>query len=118
MSCRHLLAANLAALLFVSVAAAGTAPHRPVRFIVQAPTALAAHQYVERAGARVERDLPIINGVSAFLDPWEVTRLRATAGVRVYEDRALAPQGLLNLLSPVTAPGVQVVTGTTTPKNR
>ncbi|HEX9474848.1 MAG TPA: S8 family peptidase, partial [Steroidobacteraceae bacterium] len=117
MSCRHLIAANLAALLFVAVATAGTAPLMPVRFIVQAPTALAAHQTVERVGASVERDLPIINGVSAFLDPWEVTRLRATAGVRIYEDRALATEGLLNVLSPVTAPVVQVVSSTTTPKD-
>src|SRR5258708_12174413 len=117
MSCRHLIAANLIALLSVAAAAAGTAPPRPVRFIVQAPTALAAHQTVERVGASVERDLPIINGVSAFLDPWEVTRLRATAGVRIYEDRALATEGLLNILSPVTAPVVQVVSSTTTPKD-
>src|SRR5258708_14278401 len=117
MSCRHLIAANLAALLFVAVATAGTAPLMPVRFIVQAPTALAAHQTVERVGASVERDLPIINGVSAFLDPWEVTRLRGPAGVRIYEDRALATEGLLNVLSPVTAPVVQVVSSTTTPKD-
>src|SRR6267378_3415985 len=90
MTRRLLLTAKLIALLFVGTALAGTAPPTPARYIVQAPTALAAHQYVERAGARVERDLPIINGVSAFLDPWEVTRLRATAGVRLYEDRALA----------------------------
>src|SRR5258706_5193738 len=115
MHCRHLIAAMSLALLSVAVAAAEATPPLPARFIVQAQTTPAAHQYVERLGAQVERDLAIINGVSAFLDPWQVDRLRATAGVHLYEDRAVATEGLLDVLSPVTAPVVRIVSSTSTP---
>src|SRR5258706_10810343 len=115
MHCRYLIAAMSFVLFSVALTAAAAAPPLPARFIVQAQTAPAAQQYVERLGGRVERDLAIINGVSALLDPWQVDRLRATAGVRLYEDRAVATEGLLNLLSPVTAPVVRVVSSTSTP---
>src|SRR5882724_1762472 len=115
MHCRHLIAAMSLALFSVAVAAAEATAPLPARFIVQAQSTPAAQQYVERLGAQVERDLAIINGVSAFLDPWQVDRLRATAGVRLYEDRAVATEGLLNLLSPVTAPVVRIVISTSTP---
>src|ERR1700740_1427320 len=106
MNCRPLIAATSLALLSVAVAAAGAPTYLPARVIVQAQPTPAAHLYVERLGGRVEQDLTIINGVSAYLDPWQVDRLRATAGVRLYEDRAVATEALLSVLSPVTAPVV------------
>src|SRR5258706_7923967 len=115
MHCRYLIAAMSFVLFSVALTTAAAAPPLPARFIVQAQTAPAAQQYVERLGGRVERDLAIINGVSALLDPWQVDRLRATAGVRLYMDRAVATEGLLDVLSPVTAPVVRIVSSTSTP---
>jgi serine protease AprX len=93
-------------------AAAGRA-----RYIVEAATSAAARVRVDRVGGAVEQDLDIVHGVSAYLNPWQVTQLRATTGVRLYADRALATDGLLNLLSPVTSPVVMGLSSTNTPQD-
>ena len=64
-------------------------------WIVQASSLPAARRSVADVGATVDRDLDIINGVSAYLNPWQLERLRRLAGVRLYEDRAVTTRCLL-----------------------
>src|SRR5258706_5017907 len=109
MKFRHFPAATAAALLTIAtittaaIAAAG-ASAAPTRYIVQAATVQDAHRHANRLGATVERDLAVINGVSVYLDPWQVKRLRTTPGGRLYEGRDLSTPGLLTLLRPVQGP--------------
>ncbi|TLZ27009.1 MAG: hypothetical protein E6K27_06270, partial [Gammaproteobacteria bacterium] len=65
------------------------------RWIVQASSVAAARRSVADVGATVDRELDIINGVSAYLNPRQSERLRARAGVRLYEDRAVQTRCLL-----------------------
>src|SRR5205814_2293592 len=95
-----------AALAAVDAAVSGRATGPQARYIVQASTVNAANRDIARVGARTERNLAIINAVSAYLNPWQVARLRKTPGVRVFEDRSLKTDGLLSTLSPATSPVV------------
>src|SRR6202142_3977087 len=108
-------------MLMVLLSAAGTAVAAQsagsARYIVEAATSRMARVQVDRVGASVEQDLTVIHGVSAYLNPWQITRLRATPGLRLFEDRALVTDGLLGLLSPVTSPLLTAVDSTSTPKD-
>src|SRR6202795_1664812 len=132
MRTRQVLVFNLIALTATAVmnaavpaatlASTDAAAHMPVtgageRYIVQAPTLNAANRDVARVGAKSEQNLAIINAVSAYLNPWQVARLRKTAGVHVFEDRSLKTDGLLGLLSPVTSPVVNITSSLQTPKD-
>src|ERR1700728_597212 len=116
--------ATTAAVSAAGPAAAKTdaAAHMPAtgataRYSVQGSTLGVAEQDVARVGAKPAQNLAIINAVSAYLNPWQVTRLRKTAGVHVFEDRALLTQGLLGLLSPLTTPVVSLTSSLQTPQD-
>src|ERR1700688_3395100 len=94
----------------------GRAAGTEARYIVQASTSKAADRGVARVGAKSEQSLAIINAVSAHLNPWQVARLRDTAGVHVFQDRSLKTEGLLSLLSPVTSPVVAITSSLQTPQ--
>src|SRR5580700_9804282 len=109
MRIRQMLASNLIALAATAVmsAAVPAAAHAATdaavaaqgtgagaRYIVQAATTGIARRDVARVGAKTEQDLAIIHAVAAYLNPWQVKRLRKTDGVRVFEDRSLATDGL------------------------
>src|SRR5882724_11100589 len=115
-------AAMNAAVPAATLASTGAAAHSPVsgtgaRYIVQASTLKAADRDVARVGAKSEQHLAIINAVSAYLNPWQVRRLRETAGVHVFEDRSLKTDGLLGLLSPVTTPVIGITSSLQTPQD-
>src|ERR1700724_3226494 len=120
MQSRNLFALTLIAL--AATTATGIAAQTPsagtmTRYIVQAVTVSIANQDVARAGGKTERNLAIINAVSAHLNPGQVARLRRTAGVHVFDDRSLTTEGggVLGLLSPVTSPVVMLASSVQTP---
>jgi hypothetical protein len=122
MQSRNLFASTLIAL--AATTATGIAAQAPsadagARYIVQAATAGIANQDVARAGGKTERNLAIINAVSAHLNAGQVARLRRAGGVHVFNDRSLTTEGsgVLGLLSPVTSPVVGLVSGLQTPKD-
>jgi serine protease AprX len=101
MRIRHATGSLLIALLSIAALAAA-APVTPVRppaasapalWIVQGTSVGAARASVTGVGARVDQQLDIIRGVSAYLNPWQVQRLRAQAGVRLYENRTVTMRG-------------------------
>ena len=55
----------------------------------------AARHDVTRVNARIEQEFNVIQGVSAYLDPWQVERLRVVPGVRLFEDRAVTTRASL-----------------------
>ncbi len=93
-------------------AASAAAPQRTL-WIVQASSLAAARRGVADVGAAVDQELDIINGVSAYLNPWQLERLRARAGVRLYEDRVVTTRGSLlgGALAPVTSTTNSLVSG-------
>src|SRR5262245_32952312 len=89
--------AQPAAALPAAVATAGAL------YIVQAGSTEAALKSVRAAGAEVQQRLEVIRAVSAHLTPAQVERVRATSGVRLFEDRKLKTSGsLLSLLKNTT----------------
>lgn len=93
-------------------------------YIVQAKSVDAASRRVRSAGIEAERELAVINAVTAYLTPAQLASLRGDASVRVYEDRSLESKSLFGALRAVTNsvyatlgtnPVVQVVQQTTTP---
>src|ERR1700732_1260813 len=72
----------------VRPATAPTAAPAPGVWIVEAASVAAARRDVAGVGARVEQELDIIHGVSAYLNPWQIEHLRTHAGVRLFQDRA------------------------------
>jgi serine protease AprX len=62
-------------------------------FIVQAHSAQDAADAVRAAGGRVTNELPIVNGVAARLSAAEAARLQKLAGLSVFPDAAVSPQG-------------------------
>src|SRR6202142_2613845 len=114
---RHWYGSMLMVLLLAAGTAVAAHSPAPARYIVEAATSRMARVQVDRVGASVEQDLTVIHGVSAYLNPWQITRLRATPGLRLFEDRALVTDGLLGLLSPVTSPLLTAVDSTSTPKD-
>ncbi|MGA2189853.1 MAG: S8 family peptidase [Steroidobacteraceae bacterium] len=72
-----------------AVAGAGTLISKAASYIVESSTALAARRSVRRVGGTVARNLDIIHGVEAQLNPWQKARLAAVPGVRIYENRAV-----------------------------
>src|ERR1700687_4567778 len=66
-----------------------TAGAAPALWIVEAASAAAARRDVDGVGARVEQELDIIHGVSAYLNPWQIEHLRTRPGVRLVQDRAV-----------------------------
>ena len=72
-------------------------------YIVQARSIEAARKSVSSVGAEAAQPLEIIHSVSAYLSPLQVAQLRATPGVRLFEDRAVATRGsLMSLVKTVT----------------
>ena len=141
MRIRHATGSILTALLSMA-ALAGPAPvttPAPVRpsaasaapapWIVQAASVAAARRQVAGVGARVEQELDIIHGVSAYLNPWQIEHLRTRTGVRLFQDRAVSTRACLlgslvsttnTLVSSVnntvaSSPVGTVVTGVTAP---
>ncbi|MGA9367613.1 MAG: hypothetical protein WBV35_09150, partial [Steroidobacteraceae bacterium] len=87
-------------ILALVLGAAAPAANAAARlYIVQAPTTVAARASVLRVHGEVVRDLSIIHAVTAQLDSQQVARLRATSGVRLFEDRKVAAHGLLSGLT-------------------
>ena len=93
-------------------------------YIVQAKSVDAASRRVRSAGIEAERELAVINAVTAYLTPAQLVSLRNDASVRVYEDRSLETRSLFGALRAVTNsayatlgtnPVVQVVQQTTAP---
>lgn len=103
------------ALLSVAAMAAATGPevhgsHGAPRFLIQAADLDTARLDVASAGAPVEEDLAIVNGVSAHLYPWQAVKLRAMPGVHVFADRALRSSGLVSgLLNGMAATATSTV---------
>ena len=60
----------------------------PELWIVQAASVAAARRSVDGVGARVEQELDIIHGVSAYLNPWQLEHLRTRARVRLFKDQS------------------------------
>jgi len=69
-----------------------------------AASVAAARRSVAGVGARVEQELDIIHGVSAYLNPWQIEHLRTRTGVRLFQDRAVTTRGSLlgGVLAPLT----------------
>ena len=86
----HAIALMVAALLSAGTVSAAAANNS--QFIVQGLNADAA---LHKVGAKAERPLEVIHAVSASLNAEQVATLRATAGIRVYEDRTLRTSGSL-----------------------
>src|ERR1700756_4311473 len=82
----------LLCLTTLTAAAPAAEPAQRALWIVQAGSVAAARRNVAAVGGRVDRELEIINGVSVYLDPGPIERLRARAGVHLYEDRAVSPR--------------------------
>src|SRR6187431_726990 len=84
------------ALLLTALVAAGTAmADAPARslYIVQSKSADAATQRLRSSGIQAERELGVINAVSAYLTPDQLASLRADSTVRVFDDREVSPRG-------------------------
>ena len=64
-------------------------------FIVQGSNLAAALHGVRSVGVEPQQRLEVIRAVSANLTPSQVARLRATPGLRVYQDRQLRTSGSL-----------------------
>ena len=62
---------------------------------MQGATLDAARASVRRVGAEPERELDIIHAVSARLTDEQLTRLRAQADIKVFDDRAVKTRGTL-----------------------
>ncbi|MGH8325540.1 MAG: S8 family serine peptidase, partial [Steroidobacteraceae bacterium] len=97
-------------------------------YIVQAQSTADARASVLRVHGTIQSDLSIIHAVAARLDAQQSARLRAIAGVRLFEDRKVAAHsllgGLTQLLSTTTnslnqtlatTPLVSTVTSTAIP---
>src|ERR1700720_3159061 len=67
----------------------------PALWIVEAASVAAARRSVAGVGARVEQELDIIHGVSAYLNPWQIEHLRTRTGVHLFQDRALTTRACL-----------------------
>jgi serine protease AprX len=84
------------------------------RYLVQASSVDDARERVALVGAQVERDLAIVHGVAAHLNPWQLGQLRRMSGVSVFADRTLRSHQLLsNLLGATTSTLTSVVGNTT-----
>jgi hypothetical protein len=59
------------------------------QYIVQSSTALEARRNVIAVGAKVNRDLGVINGVAAHLDAAHADKLGAIAGLQIFKDRPI-----------------------------
>src|ERR1700731_2392493 len=124
MRIRHAIGSMLIALLSQAALAAAppvttpgpvrpaTAPTAaPALWIVEAASVAAARRDVAGVGARVEQELDIIHGVSAYLNPWQIERLPTRAGVHLFEDRAVTTRACL--LSSVVSTTNTLVSSTT-----
>jgi len=114
------MAISLTALsVAATLAAAATRPALDTdpRFLVQAANTTIARRDVAHVGARVERDLGIINAVAAQLNSRQAARLRAMPGIRLFPDRSLATTsllgGLLNTTTSVVSDTVDTALVTT-----
>ncbi len=83
------------ALLTALVAAGAAMADAPARwlYIVQSKSSDAAATRLRSAGVQAERELSVINAVSAYLTPEQVATLRADSSVRVFDDREVSPRG-------------------------
>src|SRR5258708_7888780 len=115
MHTHRLISAAVAGLFTIVIAAAAAPAARTVRvwpsgatvtaaraeplYIVQAASVSAARESLARVDGRVFQELQIINAVAARLSPEQVSRLRKTSAVRVFDDRAVATRGLLDSLT-------------------
>lgn len=73
-------------------APAAAAAGQRTLWIVQAGSLADARRNVADVGGRLDRELEIINGVSVYLDPWQIERLRARPGLHLYQDREVPNQ--------------------------
>ena len=71
------------------------------RYVVQSSSAADARQNVTSVGGGVSEELQIINGVSADLNPTQVTKLRALPNIRVSEDRQVGTRGSKSVVTAV-----------------
>ena len=86
------------------------------RYLVQAANLESARRDVMAVRASVEHELPIVNSVSAHLNPRQAAKLRAMPGVRVFADRALKSSGLLGgLVGGTTSATTPTLGGLLTP---
>src|SRR5580765_5191818 len=120
----HSVGSMLIALALLCVAAAPVTVAEPAHtaataapslWIVQAESVAAARRSLTRVHARAERELDIIHAVSAHLNPWQLEHLRASADVRLFEDRALMTRG--SLLQAVTTQVVSTVNSVSSATN-
>src|SRR5580765_78610 len=120
----HSVGSMLIALALLCVAAAPVTVAEPAHtaataapslWIVQAESVAAARRSLARVHARAERELDIIHAVSAHLNPWQLEQLRASADVRLFEDRALMTRG--SLLQAVTTQVVSTVNSVSSATN-
>ena len=122
----HPLRALTLALAFGAAAPAANAAAS--LYIVQARSTAAARASVLRVHGTIQGDLSIIHAVAARLDAQQSARLRASFGVRLFEDRKVAAHSLLSGLTTTlsgttnsldqtlaTNPLVSTVTGTAVP---
>src|SRR5690348_1744136 len=86
-------------LALVLGAAAPAANAAASLYIVQARSTAAARASVLRVHGTIQSDLSIIHAVAARLDAQQSARLRATSGVRLFEDRKVAARSLLSGLT-------------------
>src|SRR4029077_5949932 len=72
-------------------------------WIAQARSASDARRSVIRVQRRIERELAIIHGGSAYLNPGQVEQLRADPGVHLFADRSVTTRtSLLSALTTTT----------------
>src|SRR5580692_5012413 len=94
------VAAAVPAPLSAPQGAAATGTAARALWIVQARSASDARRSVTRVNGSIERELGIIHGVSAYLDPGQVEQLRADPGVHLFADRSVTTR--TSALSAVT----------------
>src|SRR5688572_30499593 len=87
---------SLALLLTATVTGIGSAVAQPTGgelYIVQAKSSEAAARRIHAEGAEAQRELDVINAVTAYLTPAQLAALRADSSVRVFDDRAVGLRG-------------------------
>ena len=81
--------------LLAVLTAASAQTQEATTYIVQSASLDSARTHVRDVGAEPERDLDIIRAVAARLTPAQVASLRASPGVRVFDDREVHTRGTL-----------------------
>ncbi|MGB8693745.1 MAG: S8 family serine peptidase, partial [Steroidobacteraceae bacterium] len=98
MKARNIVMTALGTLALCAQLLAATPAHRSTAaasagYIVQAHGGASAARAVRRAGGHITHELPIINGVSALLNPAQVAQLRRNTHIDLFADTSVKTMG-------------------------